>query len=386
LRVCGRTCAGQRTLPPSSIAGISNLVAASVEGLRPDAVVILDSFGRPLARPSEETDIAGAAGQIERQQRLERDMSARVVALLEPVVGIERVRVNVTLKLNPATVEQTEERFDPASVVRSRQVTADTSSSTPAGGLAGSRGNTPPDPPDPKNPVPVQTVPPLLAAGTGASRTTETTNFDISRTMVVTQRPPGEVARMSVAVIVDDSLVASRGEDGAMSMTRRPRTPEELQQIQGLVSAAVGFEVDRGDQMTVQNISFEEPVVEDAVELTTMEQVQRYVPQIWEGARLLVAGLIGILALFLFVRPLMQRIGSAPARRSTQGMALASGEGLRTVSDMESEIEAQLDASAVLGADGRRLPVLVRRASTIGAKEPENVAKLLSGWISEGER
>jgi flagellar biosynthesis/type III secretory pathway M-ring protein FliF/YscJ len=138
--------------------------------------------------------------------------------------------------------------------------------------------------------------------------------------------------------------------------------------------------------MTVQNISFEEPVVEDAVELTTMEQVQRYVPQIWEGARLLVAGLIGILALFLFVRPLMQRIGSAPARRSTQGMALASGEGLRTVSDMESEIEAQLDASAVLGADGRRLPVLVRRASTIGAKEPENVAKLLSGWISEGER
>jgi flagellar M-ring protein FliF len=384
---------GQRTLAASTIAGIGNLVAASVEGLRPDAVVILDSFGRALARPSEGLDVAGAAGQLERQQRLEREMGARVVALLEPVVGAERVRVNVALRLNPATVEQTEERFDPTNVVRSRQVTANSSSATPAGGVAGSRGNVPPDPPDPKDPAPAQApaaqaAAALLAAGMGSSQTTETTNFEVSRTTVVRQTPAGEVARMSVAVIVDDEQVAGQGDDGATTVTRRPRTPEELQKIQGLVAAAVGFEAERGDHLTVQNISFEEPVADAPIPLTTIERVQHYAPQIWEGARLLVAGVLGVIALFFFVRPLMQRIGSAaPGGLATPAArALAGGEPLRTVSDLEQEIEAQLEASAAQRADSRRLPVLVRRASAIGAKEPENVAKLLSSWISEGER
>src|SRR5918993_1745762 len=115
---------GQRTLPDSTVAGISNLVASSVEGLRPEAVVILDSFGRPLARPRDSEDIM-AAQHVERQQRIEHEMAARVVALLEPVVGPDRVRVNVAVKLNPQTLEETEERWDPNTAVRARQTTAD---------------------------------------------------------------------------------------------------------------------------------------------------------------------------------------------------------------------------------------------------------------------
>jgi len=114
-----------RGLPPSAVAGISNLVAASVEGLRPDAVVILDSMGRPLSQPTEGGDEPGGAAQMERQQRLEHDMQTRLVALLEPVVGDGRVRVNVALKLNPRSRELTEERWDPNTVIRSRQTSAD---------------------------------------------------------------------------------------------------------------------------------------------------------------------------------------------------------------------------------------------------------------------
>src|SRR5690606_6538935 len=77
---------GRSSLPPSTVIGISNLVAASVEGLRPESVVILDNAGRPLSRPDAENDPLGGA-HLERQQKLEADMAARVVALLEPVVG-----------------------------------------------------------------------------------------------------------------------------------------------------------------------------------------------------------------------------------------------------------------------------------------------------------
>ena len=78
---------------------------------------------------------------------------------------------------------------------------------------------------------------------------------------------------------------------------------------------------------------------------------------------------------------------NAGAAGRQQAMALAGpGQPLRTVADLESEIEAQLDASAQQRADGRRLPVLARKVSSMSAKEPENVAKLLRSWINEGER
>ena len=99
--------------------------------------------------------------QTERQQRLEKELSTRVVSLLEPVVGVDRVRVNVAARLNMNTEEQTEERFDPTTVIRSRQVTMDGSSNGGAQGLAGARGNLPgPAPPTPTGTPATATAPP----------------------------------------------------------------------------------------------------------------------------------------------------------------------------------------------------------------------------------
>jgi flagellar M-ring protein FliF len=155
------------------------------------------------------------------------------------------------------------------------------------------------------------------------------------------------------------------------------------------VAAAVGLEPDRGDLITVQNVSFEQPIIEDLEPLTTFQQVQRYGPQIWDGARMLIIGAIGLLALLLVVKPLMMRVAAiGPARDAQHAAAALAGPGqpLRTVADLEHEIEAQLDASSAPRGDARRLPVLARRVSAMSAKEPENVAKLLRSWINEGER
>lgn len=97
-----------RPLSAATVTGIGRLVAASVEGLRPEAVVIVDSYGRPLARPQEDGELPGDGVQGERQQRIEQDMARRVVSLLEPVVGENRVRANVTVRLNTQSQEETE--------------------------------------------------------------------------------------------------------------------------------------------------------------------------------------------------------------------------------------------------------------------------------------
>ena len=158
------------------------------------------------------------------------------------------------------------------------------------------------------------------------------------------------------------------------------------------MAAAVGLETDRGDQLTVENVSFEEPPVEEPVPPTVL---QKYAPQFWEGSRILMVGVLGFLALILFVKPLMRRAG-VPAgacrgrrwrsRRRRAAAIPVPGQPIRTVADLESEIEAQLDASVAPTAEQRRLPVLTKRVAALSAQEPENVAKLLRHWISEAER
>lgn len=367
---------GSRSLPESTIAGISNLVAASVEGLRPEAVVILDHFGRPLARPRDGNDVL-AAQQVERQQRIEQDMAARVVALLEPVVGPDRVRVNIAVKLNPQSREETEERWDPNSVVRSRQTSADQQIGAAAGGVAGARGNDPATPPA-SGPT-----------GPSTTRNAETTTYEVSRTTRHTIQPPGEVARLSVAVILDDDHAAKTGDNGQTTIERKPRTPEELQKIQSLVAAAVGLEPDRGDQLTVENVSFDEPVV---VEPPPAPFHERYAPQLWEGGRIAAVLAIAMLAFFMFIRPMFRRVGLKPApvvaveTPTAEAVSMPTTTGLRTVAEMESAIDAELDALTAKYAEDRRLPVLTRRVSAVTVKEPESVAKLLRAWINDQDR
>lgn len=366
---------GQRQLSASSIAGISNMVAASVEGLRPESVVILDSVGRPLARPSPEAGDEPAAAQLERQLRLERDLGTRVVALLEPVVGEGRVRVNVALKLDPQTSEQTEERFDPNTVIRSVQRTSDVANMPgAAGAAAGVRSNLPALPGD-------TTVPTAAAPGAGTARSAETTNYEVSRTTRRVLQPPGDVTRLSVAVILDDGHVEQKQADGTTTVQRVARKPEEIQKIHALVAAAVGLDAARGDQLTVENVAFDEPVFEETAPPSILV---RYGPQITEVSRLVTVLVVALLGFLLLGRPLMK--GRSEARPTVAGANVVELSRPRTVADLESEIEAQIDAQAAEKAgENRRLPVLTRRVSTLAKDEPEQVAKLLRGWIHEAD-
>lgn len=364
----------ERPLAPSTVTGIVNLVAASVEGLRPDSVVVIDGLGRPLSRPDQ--DETPAAEQLERQQRLEREMAARVVALLEPVVGIGRVRANVALTLDSRSLEQTEEVWDPSTVVRSRQTTSDQSIGAAPALVAGARGNLPQvansDPPAaPAVPTP------------GSTRTSEITNYEVGRTTRHTVRPGGDITRISVAVVVDDDVVQEADGSGAMRLVRRPRTAEELEKLQALVAASIGLDPARGDRATVENIAFGD-VVLDAPPPTWVE---RYAPVLREVLRVVAVLLLALAAFFIVVRPLMRRAAAVPMARAATMPELpaASGDRARTVAEIEKDIEAQLEAevAAAQRADSRRLPVLTRRVSSISLKDPENVAKLLRSWMTE---
>ncbi len=382
-----------RDLPASSISGIANLVAASVPGLRPESVVIMDSQGRALLRPEGDGDDPLGPAQFERQQRMERQMETRIVGLLEPLVGTDRVKAIVALKLNPETSEVMTEEYDPDSVVirsSSESNQQATSPNLPVG-LAGSGGNIPPPAPGtPQGEALAQAAEAAAAAGVAPgpsqSSTSSTVNNDISKTVTRRVLPAGAIARLSVAVVIDDTEVATEAEDGTRTVTRQPRAPEEIQKLELAVRNAIGFEADRGDEVSVQNISFNQPIVEEVEPPSMLEE---YSPEIWQGARIGGVVIVGLVALLVFVRPMMRRLagptGVAGSLPSGPGMP-PPGAPLRTVADMESEIDAQIDAAAAQRLQERKLPVLTKKVSALAHKEPQNVAKLLKAWIAEPER
>ncbi|MCC7010569.1 MAG: flagellar M-ring protein FliF [Acidobacteria bacterium] len=374
---------GNRPLAASTVKGIQNLVSGSVEALRPESVVILDTFGRPLTRPQESDDALASSAQGDRQQQIERDLTAKVVSLLEPVVGAGRVRVNVSAQLNPDSVEQTEEHWDPTTVLRSRQSSSEgTAAAASAAGVAGARANQPPALSTAAAPAPAAAAP--VAALSGPGRVSETANYEVGRVTRHTVSPQGALARLSVAVILDDERVTSTA-DGATKTTTRPWDPQGLQRIQGLVSAAVGFNQDRGDQLTVENIAFDATPLEAApAEPTIGQQVLQQVKLYWPAALRLV-GVVGIafVALFGVIRPLTRAMTSTVTPAALPAPAGASAR-LPTVKEMEGQIEAELDGAA--NGQGRRLPVLTKRVAKLANEEPEQLARIVRGWIAEDER
>ncbi len=366
-----------RPLPESTVRGIVSLVAASIEGLNPDSVVVLDTFGRPLAKGGDADSSLGNL-QLERQQRIEAELASRVLFLLEPVVGPGRVRVNASVRLRGESEEQTEERFDPTAILRSRQYTSEgTIAAAGTPGIAGARANLPPSP---SEPAPAATLASAQAPA-GTTRSSETANYELNKVVRHTVRPPGDIGRLSVAVLVDHDQVTTRGKDGSVTKAAKARDAATMQKIHDIVAAAVGFDAARGDQLTVENIPFDDSEADDAPPAPTI--LQRMAPYGDDALRVLVVLVLGALALLFVVRPLVSRVFPPPL--TADHVAVESlKEAPRTVEELQGEIEAQLQAAE--SAAPRRLTALAKRLGTIAQKEPETTARLLRTWLQEEEQ
>jgi flagellar M-ring protein FliF len=374
-----------RPLSAATVNGIASLVAGSIEGLRPEAVVILDSYGKPLTRPEggENGPLDGI--QVERQRLVERELEQKVKGLLDPVVGADRVRVNIVARINPQSQEETEERWDPGTqAVRSRQTTSDNSGpGAGSQGVAGVRANVPTPPAAPGQPAGAPPATQSASTLPSSLRSAETTNYEISRLTRHTIKPRGELSRLSVAVIVDDLPVVKKDKKGVVTRSTKPREAAELQKIQTLVATAVGLDVQRGDQLTVENVSFEVPEIEEPVAPGIW---QRYGTAVTDIGRIAAIAALGLMAFFVVVRPLMKRSLTA----LPQVVVHAQNSGVpqqlpKTVEEMQADIEAQLVAAEAKAGEPRKMSVLTKRLSGMVQKEPEHAARLIRTWLAEEE-
>ena len=266
-----------RSLEPSQIAGIQNLVAASVPSLAVASVTILDQSGAMLSQLKSKLMEAGLdPTQITYVREIEASAIKRIQDILAPIVGPENVHVQVAADVDFSQSEQTAETHRPNTTppdisIRSQQ-TSESASTTPSAlGVPGALSNQPPVPATapltqpavpPAQPAGAATGQPipgqLNAAGVQApinsvaqpinTRKDSTINYEIDKTISHTKQAIGTIKRLSAAVVVNHRKDAK----GLM----KPLPDADIKQINDLVKEAMGYNKDRGDTLSVASSPF----------------------------------------------------------------------------------------------------------------------------------
>jgi flagellar M-ring protein FliF len=298
------------------------------------------------------------------------------LALLEPVVGAGRVRANVSASLKADSEDEMEERWDPTSVVRSRQQTIEADGRPVTAAAAGARANLPPG--STAAPEPEKPAPPAMSTN---NKSSEVTNYEVSKLTRHRVSPAGQLDRLSVAVLIDDVRKVERAGDGKETTVVTARSQEELQRLHTLVASAVGLAPDRGDQLTVENIAFEVPDGEFvAAPLAPRPSLQVMTDELRQNWKVAVPAIA--VALLLLVGAVYLLVGRRqPALAGTMGgprLVSASGaSGAATASASIPEHEA---------TDTPLPPSPARQLARLAQTEPEQLARIVRGWLAEEER
>ncbi|MFO1014491.1 MAG: flagellar basal-body MS-ring/collar protein FliF [Caulobacteraceae bacterium] len=375
---------GARQPTEEQVRAVQNLIAGAVPNLTPDHVTVIDQHGKTLSAASDGS-LAGSAAD-DRRGEIEERIRRQVMDIVERVVGPGHARVQVNAEVDLSQVTVQEEKFDPdGQVVRSEQTGEEGSreNQTNANGGVTAASNVPGAPP---------------TAGTGdtgnASNSTQsTTNYEISRTTRTEVQAPGSIKRVSVAVAVDGiTAPGTNGRPGAYTA----RSAQDMQRIEALVKASIGFSTDRGDQVTVVNVRF--PSDADADGTTAASPLMGFDKNdIMRAVELGVLAIVAILLLFLVVRPLIKGMGQGgggvPVLAGPGGpqMIVTPGGGMQAQIAVDPQtgqplalsgpdIENRLDIAKI---EGQVKASSVKRVSDFVDKHPEESVSILRSWLHE---
>ena len=384
-------------LAEETVNSIANLVASAWENLSPDDVTIVSADGR-LPLTSGRSKEGSPRHSL---SDLETTVAERIVDTLAPFVGADHVKSSVTIDYNPNSGDTTQEVYDPnATAILTSQLSEDQSTGTAPVGIPGTTSNVPttlpaaPTANTPASGAPASAAPPTVNSAPqkpneiSQGMRSENKTFAVSKTVHHTIEPPGQIKHLAAAVLVDD-FVETKTVDGKPQETRRKRTPEEMKQMDELVRAAIGFSAQRGDELSLQNVSFQTAPVETPAPVTGIQRTLRVITPWFGLLRYAGIGILFLLIYMLVLRPVTNQVLAtlrALPQRSLQA-ALPAGGGTEpvrkatTVAEMESELQREL---AETNSEVMRSVVLKRHLVEKVKREPESATRLIQGWVRQG--
>jgi len=349
-----------RTLDDTQVAAIVHMVASAIPELDAGHVTVVDQQGRLLTAPDSSGTMGLTAGQFAHQKKLESYYISRIESLIEPLVGVGKVRAQVAAEIDYSYTEQTRESYNPdLPAIRSEQTIEEQTVGRAggAGGVPGALTNQPPQ-------TGTAATPEGTTAESGPQRTNRriTKNYELDRTISHVRLPVGSVRRLSVAVVLDDKLIVNdQGEQ-----IRQPLTEEEIDRITRLVRDAVGYDARRGDTVSVINASFSiPPEPEPLPEPPLLEQ-----PWVWDAIKIGGAVVALLLLIFNVFRPVMRSL----AEKGATVPLPAPPEPARVDHNPEADVP-KLPSFTEFDAQ-------IQGAKNMAREDPKRVAQVVKQWVS----
>ena len=345
-------------LSHEEIGAIQRLVAGAVDGLKPADVAIIDADSNTSL--GSNGDPGGNDGETEK--RLEQ----RLIATLGPVVGAGHIRASVNVDYDPGTTEQSQEKYDPAvsvplTVQRSDE---ETGAGAAISGVPGTVSNVP----QAKGSLP--NVPNVPDSGAESAKT-ENSTYGVNRVVTRSVEPAGRVRRLTAALLVDDAVVHKQLPKGKVQDVRVKRSPEELKQLQDLAAAAIGLDASRGDVLTIEDMSFDQPAAVDVPPPSMVDKLRKglndYAVVVRYGS-LLVLFLLGYL---LMVRPVQKRaLSGAKELKAPEAIPL-----------LGAEMEQMHLPPVRPGEEALRSAALKEQLVQMVKAEPHNSTRAVQAWL-----
>ncbi|MEF3254597.1 MAG: flagellar M-ring protein FliF, partial [Deferribacterales bacterium] len=321
--------------------------------------------------------------QLEYQKKVEKAIASKINAILATTLGENNAVAQVTAEIDFDKKEINKEEFDPNPVLRSSQTIEVESKNSPI---------TPKGEPGVE---PNLAEPNIQPTGVNSeySKTEETQNFEVGKTVTKEEKSIGSVKRLTIAVVVNDKAeVVKEGKKETIKYV--PRSKEDLEKIKNLVAKAAGFDEKRGDQIEVTNVSFDTTPTSEQKALEK-EKMTELIIQI---SKYVMALIMFLLFYFLIIRPIMKKLGEIKETKTGELTAVGDievkGSNIdlqlddsvkfpKTIEELEREIESELDEKVTVDVGSVKTKVMVKKIEESVKEDPEMIANLIKTWMKE---
>lgn len=360
-------------LDAGQVRAITHLVAASIEGLKSENVVVVDSEGNMLASGATTGAEAAASAVSDSRRTAElaaaKDIQNKAQQMLDTVLGPDKAIVQANVLLDWTQREVTSNTFDPTpSAVLSSSVSSETytTNGTTTGGVPGATSNLP---------TPVATT----TGGTGSTnyqKTDTTTNYELASIQSKEIIEPGQIKQISVSVLVD-------------SIT----DPTQMNVLKNAVAAAVGIDEARGDSLAVESIVFDRTYYTDqAAQMATASKTNTYIKygEIGGAVLLFVILLLYISRLLKNLKlassdawvPVMKNVSDNALRAPTMAPMISPTIPVPQMATIAPAIEMPTPKQKISPEDEQIQKVMTR----LSEDSPASVAEIIQLWLAEDEK
>ena len=368
-------------LSNKQIVGIKNLIASSVAKMTPENVKVIDPNGITLGSNKDEFDSDTIKAQIHYKNSFETTYEDKIEKVLAPIVGgTNKVVARVSMDFDFNRKSEVSEIYDPNSVPRSEQseeIKKEGSAPANTGGVPGAVSNI----------GPVQGLKKGNNTKETYTKSTTTTNYEISKKVLKSKGEFATLKRVTAAVVVDGKYVDKKDKNGKIiGKEFVPLSSKELEQIKSIVEQTIGYDPKRGDEVTVSSFEFK-PLAKNGnapITKTFVDKVDEYISPIMPILKFLVV--VGLLFVFYkkIIIPFSQKMLEdtfEDHEESIQKQVIEDEESAEDTLDkfreMKKKVEEQLGIEGEFNEEEVKYDVLLDKLKDLAENKSEDVANII---------